>query len=205
MSDRDSGRPPLRPARRRRRGRAPLPGRRARHVAHRSPRPRRARRRRGITRHRRPDRAAHVPPKTGPVQLAMPKWEQTLPPTDLFGWLCPLGFCAGAPFYGIAPGIFISAALHGAKAIVDEHGTEAAAATALAFRRSMPPPPRSHDRRRPPLPVGHRPPTHRRPAVRGPPSRPRRLAGSPPHRSNAGAAHVEDSGAASGLSRSGGW
>ena len=79
--------------------------------------------------------------QTGPVQLAMPKWEQTLPPTDLFGWLCPQGFCPGAPFDGIAPGIFISAALHGAKVIVDEKGTEAAAATAMAFRRSLPPPP----------------------------------------------------------------
>ena len=77
----------------------------------------------------------------GLVDLAMPKWEQTLPPTDLFGWLCPRGFCPGAPFYGIAPGIFITAALHGAKAIIDEHGTEAAAATALVFRKSLPPPP----------------------------------------------------------------
>ena len=77
----------------------------------------------------------------GLVDLAMPKWEQTLPPTDLFGWLCPLGLCPGAPFYGIAPGIFITAALHGAKVIVDEHGTEAAAATALGFRTSLPPPP----------------------------------------------------------------
>ena len=77
----------------------------------------------------------------GLVDLAMPKWEQTLPPTDLFGWLCPRGLCAGAPFYGIAPDIFISAALHGAKVIVDEHGTEAAAATALGFRTSLPPPP----------------------------------------------------------------
>jgi len=79
--------------------------------------------------------------RTGTVQLAMPKWEQTLPPTDLFEWLCPLGFCAGAGFEGIAPGIFLSAALHGAKVIVDEKGTEAAAATAGMFPTSMPPPP----------------------------------------------------------------
>ena len=77
----------------------------------------------------------------GTVQLAMPKWEQTLPPADLFEWLCPQGFCPGAPFEGIAPGIFISAALHGAKVIVDEEGTEAAASTAMAFPTSMPPPP----------------------------------------------------------------
>ena len=79
--------------------------------------------------------------QTGLVDVTMPKWEQTLPPTDLFGWLCPLGFCAGAGFEGIAPGIFLSAALHGAKVIVDEKGTEAAAATAGMFTTSMPPPP----------------------------------------------------------------
>ncbi|MXW89425.1 MAG: serpin family protein [Acidimicrobiaceae bacterium] len=78
--------------------------------------------------------------QTGLVDLTMPKWEQTLPPTDLFEWLCPQGFCAGALFDGIAPGIFISAALHGAKVIVDEKGTEAAAATALSFEESGPPP-----------------------------------------------------------------
>jgi len=79
--------------------------------------------------------------QTGLVDVTMPKWEQTLPPTDLFGWLCPLGFCAGADFEGIAPGIFLSAALHGAKVIVDEKGTEAAAATAGMFTTSMPPEP----------------------------------------------------------------
>ena len=75
----------------------------------------------------------------GFVDLTMPKWEQTLPPTDLFEWPCPRGFCAGAPFDGIAPGIFITAALHGAKVIVDEKGTEAAAATAMAFKESAGP------------------------------------------------------------------
>ena len=79
--------------------------------------------------------------QTGYVDLTMPKWEQTLPPTDLFEWLCPQGFCAGANFDGIAPGIFITAALHGAKVIVDEKGTEAAAATAMAFNESAPPRP----------------------------------------------------------------
>ena len=78
--------------------------------------------------------------QTGLVDITMPKWEQTLPPTDLFAWLCPKGFCAGAGFDGIAPGIVISAALHGAKVIVDEKGTEAAAATAGAFPQSGPPP-----------------------------------------------------------------
>ena len=79
--------------------------------------------------------------ETGLVDLTMPKWEQTLPPADLFAWLCQLGFCAGAPFDGIAPGIVISAALHGAKVSVDERGTEAAATTALGFRTSGPLPP----------------------------------------------------------------
>ena len=81
----------------------------------------------------------HGGTRTGLVDVTMPKWEQTLPPTDLFGWLCPLGFCAGAGFDGIAPGILITAALHGAKVIVDEKGTEAAAATAMAFAESGPP------------------------------------------------------------------
>ena len=79
--------------------------------------------------------------RMGPVDLTMPKWEQTLPPTDLFAWLCPLGFCPGAGFDGIAGDIVITAALHGAKVIVDENGTEAAAATAMAFAESMPPEP----------------------------------------------------------------
>ena len=79
--------------------------------------------------------------RKGSVHLTMPTWEQELPPADLFGWLCPLGFCAGAAFDNIAPGIMITAALHSAKIIVDEKGTEAAAATAMAFVTSGPPPP----------------------------------------------------------------
>ena len=78
--------------------------------------------------------------QTGLVDVTMPKWEQTLPPADLFEWLCPQGFCAGAGFDNIAPGIFITAALHGAKVIVDEKGTEAAAATSMVFAESGPPP-----------------------------------------------------------------
>ena len=77
----------------------------------------------------------------GFVDLTMPKWEQTLPPTDLFEWLCPLRFCAGAPFENIAPEIIISAALHGAKVIVDEIGTEAAAAAIMVFEASAAPQP----------------------------------------------------------------
>lgn len=79
--------------------------------------------------------------ETGTVDLTMPKWEQELPPTNLFNWLCPLGLCPGAGFDGIAPGIVVSAALHGAKVIVDELGTEAAAATSIGFDDSAPPPP----------------------------------------------------------------
>ena len=77
----------------------------------------------------------------GTVDLTMPKWEQTLPPADLFDWLCPQGFCRGAGFDGIAPGIFITSALHAAKVIVDEKGTEAAAATSMDANMSEPPPP----------------------------------------------------------------
>jgi len=76
----------------------------------------------------------------GMVDLSLPKWEQTLPPSDLFEWLCPLGFCAGAGFDRIAPGLFITSALHGAKVIVDDKGTEAAAATSMTFAVSGPPP-----------------------------------------------------------------
>ncbi len=83
----------------------------------------------------------HGAARDGHVDLTMPKWEQTLPPTDLFEWLCPRGFCPGAGFDNIAPGIFITGAFHGAKVIVDEKGTEAAAATAMAFAESAPPEP----------------------------------------------------------------
>lgn len=76
---------------------------------------------------------------SGMVDLAMPKWEHTLPPADLLEWLCPLGFCHGAGFDGIAQGLFITSAVHGAKVIVDEKGTEAAAATAMVFQESAPP------------------------------------------------------------------
>ncbi len=79
--------------------------------------------------------------QTGLVNLTMPKWEQTLPATDLFEWLCPMGFCTGAGFDRISPGIVITSAIHSAKVIVDEKGTEASAATAMAFPTSDPPPP----------------------------------------------------------------
>lgn len=81
----------------------------------------------------------------GDVVVRMPKWEQALPPTDLFAWLCPLGLCAGARFEKIGPKVKITAALHGAKLIVDEKGTEAAAVTVIGGYvesvESPPPPP----------------------------------------------------------------
>ena len=77
----------------------------------------------------------------GRVFLMAPQWEQTLPPADLFAWLCPLGLCPEARFDGIAPEIIMTGALHSAKVIVDESGTEAAAATALmaAIEEEAPP------------------------------------------------------------------
>jgi serpin B len=72
----------------------------------------------------------------GLVHLTLPGWEYTLAPTDLFAWLCPLGLCPGAAFDDIAPGVFIDAAVHSARVIVDENGTEAAAVTALEFAES---------------------------------------------------------------------
>ena len=82
--------------------------------------------------------------RTGDVSVRMPKWEQALPPTDLCRWLCPLGLCAGARFDNIGPKVEVTAALHSAKLIVDEMGTEAAAATAIGgYATSETPPPRS--------------------------------------------------------------
>ncbi len=68
----------------------------------------------------------------GQVSLTMPKWEFALPPTDLLeGWLCPEGLCQHAPLQGISERGELQFALHGAKIIVDEDGTEAGAATAI--------------------------------------------------------------------------
>ena len=118
-----------------------------------------------------PPRAA----RTGLVQLAMPKWEQTLPPADLFEWLCPQGFCPGAPFEGIAPGIFISAALHGAKVIVRRGGHRGGRGHRHGLPHVAASRTRPHDRRRPSLPVAHHPSAHRRRRVRGPSRQPDRI------------------------------
>ena len=70
--------------------------------------------------------------KSGAVSLRMPKWEYALPPTDLLAtWLCPVGLCVKAPLKNIFKRGELQFALHGAKIIVDEEGTEAGAATAI--------------------------------------------------------------------------
>lgn len=77
------------------------------------------------------------------VEVAVPKWdfETSL---DLEPVLTALGlksaFGGGADFSGIAPGLFISQAVHKANISVDEWGTEAAAVTGIGFTMSGPPP-----------------------------------------------------------------
>ncbi|GAA1410031.1 serpin family protein [Catellatospora coxensis] len=77
------------------------------------------------------------------VDVAVPKWDFDFS-IDLRTTLAKLGvsaaFDAGADFDGIAPGLFISAAVHKANITVDEYGTEAAAVTGLAMAMSGPPP-----------------------------------------------------------------
>lgn len=76
---------------------------------------------------------------TGPYELRLPKWEDTTA-LDLLPWLAELGAAPG-DYPGIAPGVFLGGAVHGADIAVDEQGTVAAAATALAFNESGPPEP----------------------------------------------------------------
>jgi serine protease inhibitor len=70
------------------------------------------------------------------VTLSLPKWKSTTN-LDLGTALQALGmhaaFSADADFSGIAPGLFISQAVHRATITVDEWGTEAAAVTGLAM------------------------------------------------------------------------
>ena len=76
------------------------------------------------------------------VDLTMSKWEQTLPPTDLFEWLWPMGFCEGAPLENIAPQVMITAALDGCQGDRRrKRHRSAAAATAMIFLASPKPKP----------------------------------------------------------------
>ena len=76
---------------------------------------------------------------TGPYELRLPKWEDTAQ-LDLVPWLTDLGAAPGA-YPAISPDAFLDGAVHGADIAVDEQGTVAAAATALAFDESGPPEP----------------------------------------------------------------
>jgi serpin B len=75
------------------------------------------------------------------AEVTMPKWDFATT-IDLTPALKTLGLRApfeAANFDGIAPGIFISDAVHKANISVDEWGTEAAAVTAIAGATAMPP------------------------------------------------------------------
>ena len=48
----------------------------------------------------------------------MLKWDRLCDPS-IHSDLCPLGFCTGADFDGIAPVLFINTDTHGAEVIVD--------------------------------------------------------------------------------------
>ena len=76
---------------------------------------------------------------TGPYELRMPEWE-TATAIDFLGWLTERGVAPGS-YPGIGPGVVLDGAVHGADIVVDEVGTEAAAATALGFEESGPPDP----------------------------------------------------------------
>lgn len=75
------------------------------------------------------------------VEVTMPAWNfgsgvdlSTVLPT--MGLTAPFG--AGADFGGIAPGVFISGAVHKANITVDRQGTEASAATGIAVAGAVP-------------------------------------------------------------------
>lgn len=75
----------------------------------------------------------------GIFELRMPEW-QTTTSIDLLGWLGERGIAPGH-FPGVGPGFAIDGAIHGADITVDRFGTEAAAATAIGMRLSLPPEP----------------------------------------------------------------
>ena len=70
----------------------------------------------------------------GPVNLALPRWESRAA-LDLAAVMTELGLpLPGGDLSGIAPDLEIGTAVHAADITVDEHGTEAAAATAIVIR-----------------------------------------------------------------------
>ena len=79
------------------------------------------------------------------ITLDLPKWDFGTD-VDLVHALRQLGleapFGSGADFSGIAPGLFITQAVHRANITVDEWGTEAAAVTGIAMATSAQVPPR---------------------------------------------------------------
>lgn len=75
----------------------------------------------------------------GPYELLVPKWSDDYQ-IDLLDWLSDIGAAPGS-YPTITPETFLGAAVHAADITVDEHGTVAAAATALGFNTSGPPEP----------------------------------------------------------------
>ena len=84
---------------------------------------------------------AGIPFQTGKIDLSLPRWEfgtiadlvEILPAMGM-----PLVFSSEADLGGIAPGLFVGEAVHQANITVNEAGTEAAAATAIALEVSEP-------------------------------------------------------------------
>ncbi|GAA3145347.1 serpin family protein [Planomonospora alba] len=72
------------------------------------------------------------------IRLALPRWDFSTA-LELGPALEGLGL-RGRGYSGIADGLVLDRAVHGADVTVDEWGTEAAAVTGLAFRLSAPPP-----------------------------------------------------------------
>jgi serpin B len=78
---------------------------------------------------------------SGIVDLSLPNWDFDTS-IDLADPLRHLGVeIPGGDYSGIAPGLFLGQAVHGANITVDEQGTEAAAGTGLGFEESGPPTP----------------------------------------------------------------
>jgi serpin B len=76
---------------------------------------------------------------TGPYELLLPKWDVHTE-LDLIGRLTEIGAAPGS-YPAISADAFLAAGVHAADITVDERGTVAAAATALAFPESGPPEP----------------------------------------------------------------